>query len=152
MVPFRDIFQVDQKKVYDILFAIFSATEAWVYSKTNRKEKRGRKLFLGFYAHYLGPNKVDQLSAYFTHRLHNLEYHREKNNCNFEKYQAAHLEQHNISVGMEGHSYSGIDDRAKFRYLVIGINNDKLEVVKIPLIASPALRQYFIGVCSFFLD
>ena len=37
MGPFHDIFQVDQKKVYDILFTIFSATEAWVYSKTSLK-------------------------------------------------------------------------------------------------------------------
>ena len=30
MGPFHDIFQVNQKKVYDILFPIFRATEAWV--------------------------------------------------------------------------------------------------------------------------
>ena len=30
MGPFHDIFQVYQKKVYDILFTIFSATEYWV--------------------------------------------------------------------------------------------------------------------------
>ena len=39
MGPFHDIFQVDQKKFYNILFTIFSATEAWVYSKTSCKEK-----------------------------------------------------------------------------------------------------------------
>ena len=31
MGPFHDILQVEQKKLYDILFTIFSATEAWVY-------------------------------------------------------------------------------------------------------------------------
>ena len=30
MGPFHEIFQVNQKKVYDILFPIFRATEAWV--------------------------------------------------------------------------------------------------------------------------
>ena len=55
--------------------------------------------------------------------LHNLDHHREKNNCNFDKYQAAHLEQHNISVVLEGHGYSGTYDRSKFRYLIDGINN-----------------------------
>ena len=44
MGPFHEIFQFDQKKVYDILFTIFSTTEAWVYSKTGRNEKWGRKL------------------------------------------------------------------------------------------------------------
>ena len=51
MRPFHDIFQVNQKKVYDILFTIFRATEAWIYSKTSRKEKWGRKLFFPFYMH-----------------------------------------------------------------------------------------------------
>ena len=92
MGPFHDIFQVDQKKFYDILFTIFSATEAWVYSETICKEKRGRTLFLALYVHYLGPYKVDHLSASLTCTLQNLGYHREKNKLNFEKYQASHLE------------------------------------------------------------
>ena len=53
MGPFHDIFQVNQKKVYDILFTIFSATGDWVYLKTSFKDKRGRKLFLALYVHYL---------------------------------------------------------------------------------------------------
>ena len=53
---FHDIFQVNQNMVYAILFNIFSATEAWVYSKTRCKEKRGCKLFLDLYLHYLGLN------------------------------------------------------------------------------------------------
>ena len=130
MGPFRDIFQVDQKKFYDILFTIFSATEAWVYSETICKEKRGRTLFLALYVHYLGPYKVDHFSASLTCTHQNLDYHGEKKNCNLEKYQADHLEQHNISVGLESHGYSGIDDRAKVRYLIDGINNDKLEIFK----------------------
>ena len=71
---------------------------------------------MDLYAHYLGPNKVDHLSASLTCNLYNLEYHGDKKNWNFEKYQAAHLDQHNISVGLEGHGYSGIDEHAKVRY------------------------------------
>ena len=41
MGPFHDIFQNDQNKVYDILFTIFSAIEAWVYSTTSPKDKWG---------------------------------------------------------------------------------------------------------------
>ena len=85
MGPFHNIFQVDQKKVYDILFIIFSATEARVYSKTSRKEKRGRKLFLALYAHYLEPKKVDHFSTSLTHTLQNLDYHGEKKTWHFEK-------------------------------------------------------------------
>ena len=70
---FHDIFQVKQKKVYNILFSIFSATEYWVYSKTSRKEKQGPKLFLALYEHYLGPNKFDHLSAPLTRTLQNLD-------------------------------------------------------------------------------
>ena len=77
---FHDIFHVNQKKVYDILFTIFSATEVWVYSKTSRKDKRGRKLFLTLYAHYLGPNKVDHLSTPLTFTLQNIDYHEENKN------------------------------------------------------------------------
>ena len=51
---------------------------------------------------------------------------------------------------LEVHDYSCIDDRAKVRYLIDGINNDKLEVVKTQVIAFPFLRQYFTGVCSLF--
>ena len=83
MGPFHDIFQVDQKKVYDILFTVFSATEAWVYSKTSRKEKLGRKLFLDLYAHYLEPNNVDHLCASLTRTLQNLDYHGERKKWNF---------------------------------------------------------------------
>ena len=46
MGPFHDIFQVNHKKVYYILFTIFSATESWAYSRTSSKEKQGHKLFL----------------------------------------------------------------------------------------------------------
>ena len=53
---------------------------------------------------------------------------------------------------MEGHSYSGIDDHSKARYLINGIKNDKLEVVKTHVISSPALRQYFTRVFSLFSD
>ena len=148
MGPLHDIFQVNQKKVYDILFTIFSATEDWVYSKTSCKEKWGRKIFLALYAHYLGPNKVDHLSASLTRTLQNLDYHGEKKKWNFDKYQAAHLEKRNISVGLEGHSYSGIGDRSKVRYLIYGVKNDNLEVVKTKVIELPALRQYFTGVSS----
>ena len=88
---FHGIIQVKQKKVYDILFTIFSTAEAWVYSNTSRKEKRGHKLLLALYAHYLGPNKVDHLSALLTCTLHHLDYHGEKKNWNLEKYKAAHL-------------------------------------------------------------
>ena len=73
MGPFHDIFQFDQKKVYDIFFTIFSATEACIYSKTSRKEKQGPKLFLALYEHYLGPNKFDHLSAPLTRTLQNLD-------------------------------------------------------------------------------
>ena len=83
MEPFHDIFQVDQKKVYYILFTIFRATEYWVYSKTSRKEKWGCKLFLALYVHHLVPNKVDHLSASFTRKLCNLDYHGENNNWDF---------------------------------------------------------------------
>ena len=107
---------------------------------------------MALYAHYLGPNKIDHLSASLTRTLQNLDYHRENNNWNFDKYQAAHLEQHNISVGLEGHGYSGIDECAKVRYLIYGIKDDKLEVVKTQVIASPSLRQYFTGVCSLLSD
>ena len=134
------------------MFTVFSVTEAWVYSKTSHKEKRGRKLFLDLYAHYLRPNKVDHLSASLTCTLQNLYYHWEKKNRNSEKYQAAHLEQQNISVGREGHGYSGIPDRSKVLYLIDGINNDNLEFVKTQVIYSLALSQNFTGVYSLFLD
>ena len=101
---------------------------------------------------YLGPNKVDQLSASLTCTLQNLEYHGDKKNWNFENYQAAHLDQHNIYVGLEGHGYSGIYERAKVLYLIDGINNDKLEVVKTQVIESPALIQYLTSVHSLFSE
>ena len=45
-----------------------------------------------------------------------------------------------------------MDDRAKVRYLINGENNDKLEVVKNQVVASPALRQDFTGMFSLFSD
>ena len=82
----------------------------------------------------------------------NLDYHGEKKNWKFEKYQAAHLEQKNIPVGMEVHGYSSIDDRDKVRYSIDGIKNYKLEVGKTHVLVSPASRQDFTGVCSLFSD
>ena len=55
-------------------------------------------------------------------------------------------------MGLEGHDYSGIDDRSKVSYLIDGINNDKIEVVKTQVIISTSLRQDFTGVCSLFSD
>ena len=62
------------------------------------------------------------------------------------------MEQHNISMVLEGHGYSSIDDHAKVRYFIDGIKNYKLEVVKTKVISYPALRQDFTSVCSLFLD
>ena len=87
------------------------------------------------YAHYLGPNNVDHLSTSLTRTLQNLDYNGEKKNWNFDKYQAYHLEQNNISVGLEGHGYSGIDDHDKVRYFINGIKNDNLEFVNTQVIA-----------------
>ena len=92
------------------------------------------------------------MSASLTCTINNIYYQYEKKKWNFGKYQAAHLEQHNISVGLEGHGYSVNYDRSKVCYLIDGINNDKLEAFKTQVIASPVLRQYFTGVCSLFSD
>ena len=90
--------------------------------------------------------------ASLTRTLQNIDYHGEKKNWNFEKYQAAHLEQHDISVGLEGYGYSVNDDHSRVRYLIDGIKNEKIEVVNAHVISYPALRKYFTGVCILLSD
>jgi hypothetical protein len=70
----------------------------------------------------------------------------------FEKYTNLHLQQHTILSELVAHGYRGIDERSKVRYYIAGIKTDKLEHVKVKVLADPDFRQSFYKTKQLYQD
>ena len=150
--PFDQHFVVDSQAVYDILFSIFGNTEAWTYSKDFRKGKWGRKLWMKLQSHYLGANMIDHMAAGMEATLRALTYRKATKNFNWNKFCAAHVEQHNIAKGLIEYGYPGLAEQAKFRYLLDGVLHEGCQTVKTTILASPELRSDFDACVNLFSD
>jgi hypothetical protein len=60
---FADSYVKDRSRVWDLLVAIFSATEAWTVIKTFKVKRNGRGAWLALWLYYLGPNNHDHMAS-----------------------------------------------------------------------------------------
>ena len=80
------------------------------------------------------------------------KYSGERHRWTFEKYVTLHKDQHSILEGLTEHSYAGIDEHSKVRYLLDGIKMDDLNVIKGQILAMAALRNNFDACVTLFRD
>lgn len=139
----NDTFIENSKLVFNILADVTRDHSCWTYVKPFLKTLDGRGAFLALKDHFLGAHMIDSLAAGAEKILAEATYNGEGRRWDFEKYTNLHLQQHTILSELVAHGYSGIDERSKVRYFIAGIKTDKLEHVKVKVLADPEFRQSF---------
>jgi hypothetical protein len=86
--PFASSFLTDWKKVWTILHACFGISSTWQHVKKLTAQKNGHK------DHFFRGDKVNTMCSNILLTLKSLHYSGNCKNFNFNKYCAAHLEQH----------------------------------------------------------
>ncbi|KAI2502384.1 hypothetical protein MHU86_12041 [Fragilaria crotonensis] len=54
---------INREKVWDVIARITRSHDCWTYVKPAQRTRDGRKAYLALYAHYLGPNNVDNMAS-----------------------------------------------------------------------------------------
>jgi hypothetical protein len=142
----------DNRKVYDLIHAIFHENEHWIYIKPFQQKKGGRGAYQAIWNHYLGPNNIDHMATEAERLLDTANYTGEKRSWNFEKYVRLQKEQHSIINGLRQYGHTGIAKRSEVRYLNKGIKCNTLDVPRSQILASAALRSDFDGCVQLYMD
>ena len=98
--PFADSYVKDWARFWDLLVAIFSATEAWTMIKTFKVSCSGCGSWLALCSYYLGPNNLDHMASEAEKSLASVHYNRESRNFTFDKFLMHMLKQHSIIKGL----------------------------------------------------
>ena len=139
-------------KLWTLLYAIFKEHAAYQYMKPYSKEKDGLKAYKALRDHYLGPNNVNNMAADLEKQFSTLNYSGETRRWNFEKYVNKHVELWNVAEDLKVYGYSGIDPTSRVRRLLSGIKTDKLQNVKVNILASTSLQGDFDRCVCLFKD
>jgi hypothetical protein len=143
---------INREKVWDVIARITRSHDCWTYVKPAQRTRDGRKAYLALYAHYLGPNNVDNMASQAESKLNSTVYNGEQRRWNFERYVNVHKQQHSIMEGLVEHGYVGIDPRSKVRFLIEGIKTDKLDSVKTRIYSDATLRSDFDACVTLYQD
>ncbi|KAI2512366.1 hypothetical protein MHU86_2028 [Fragilaria crotonensis] len=146
------VYLVNREKVWDIVSRITRKEAAWTYVKPAQKTRDGRLAYQGIYAHYLGPQHVDNMATMAEDKLKNTVYNGKQRRWDFEKYVNVHKQQHSVLEGLTEHGHVGIDPRSKVRYLLDGIKTDKFDAVKTRIMSEERLRSDFDGCVTLYQD
>ena len=151
--PFADCFVKDRSRVWDILVAIFSATEAWTVIKTFKSKRNGRAAWLALWSFYLGPNNLDHMASEAEKSLTTTHYNGESRNFTFDKFAMHMLKQHNIIEGLKTHGLvTDMTERRKVFILLEAIKTTKLDAVKTRIMSDDSLRTDYDKCITLFKD
>ena len=129
--PFADSYVKDRSHVWDLLVAIFSATETWTVIKTFKAKRNGCGAWLALWSYYLGPNNLDHMASEAEKSLASVHYNGESRNFTFNKFTMHMLKQHNIIKGLKTHGLvTDLTERHKVFILLEAIKTIKLDAVK----------------------
>ena len=152
VTQFTPTYLTDNAKTWDLLSKITRGLNCWTYVKSAQRTRDGRAGFQSLYNHFVGANRVDNMSTIAENKLQNTTYTGEKRRFNFERYVQIHVDQHNILDGLVRYGYSGIDERSKVRYLLNGIKTTALDSVKTRILSDSNLRSNFDACVTLFQD
>jgi hypothetical protein len=146
-------FQIDNRKVWQILSDLCHDKDCWTYIKPFQRRRDGRGAYWGLWNHYLGPNNVDNMASTAESKLEKSRYYGEKRRHTFEDYVRDQKDQYQILHNLaEKGLHAGIDERSQVRHLVNGIRSHKLDVVKGQILANPTLRSDFDSCVTLYQD
>ena len=137
-------------KLWDILMDIFKDHSAYQQMKPFRSKKDGQAALRAIKDHYLGKNRVNDMTTALEAELDALTYTGESKRWNFEKYVGKHVELYNTACDLEQHGYHGLDAATRVRKLVSGIKTDKLDSCKNQVWSNRDLQTDFEAVVSLF--
>ncbi len=151
--PFADCFVKDRSRVWDLLVAIFSSTEAWTVIKTFKSKRNGRAAWLALWSFYLGPNNLDHMASEAEKSLTTTHYNGESRNFTFDKFAMHMLKQHNIIEGLKTHGLvTDMTERRKVFILLEAIKTTKLDAVKTRIMSDDDLRTDYDKCITLFKD
>ena len=124
-------FSGDNIAVWKLLYATVRDTEFLTHIKKFQKKQDGRKAFKALHTSLLGKQAIDNQIGIAESRLQTLQWDgKARKNWSFNKYVLAHKEQHiTLDKLKDLGPYPGIDEGAKRRYFIQGINDPTLESV-----------------------
>jgi hypothetical protein len=88
--PFAPSFIVNRAAVWEKLAKILLTNNAFTVIKAAKKTRNGQLAYQLLYAHYLGPNNVDNMAGEAENVLKTTRYNGEKRHWNFEKHALTH--------------------------------------------------------------
>ena len=150
--PWDPFFLMDQAKVWDVLDACWRDSPLRVHGKATQAGKKGRKYWRKIFDMYLGAHMVDHMAASIDATLRGLTFVGNKRNWTFEKYEAAHIAEHNRQMSLVEYGQHEIDGLSKVRHLLNGIKTKDLDAPRAQILASAELRSDFSKATSLFKD
>ncbi len=145
----------DRATVWDKIASLTRDQPCWTYVKAAQRTRDGRMAFKALMNHYLGDNMVGILASSVERKLTSTKYYGKKRRWNFEKYASVHVEQHGILEGLASRvppAHVGIDERAKVRYLLDGIESKDLESCTTQILSNQALLHDFNACVNLYKD
>jgi hypothetical protein len=95
------------------------------------------------FGHFLGPNKVGNMTSAAETKLTGTLYNSEKKRFTGETYVRIHTQQKSVLNGLKDYGYAGIDDSSKVCHLLKEIKKTELDVCKTQVMDSPSLHDDF---------
>jgi hypothetical protein len=147
------VYRIDNQSVWNLLWSWLEDDPASIHIRPAQVERDGRKAWLLLQQHYKGKNAANSLSISALNKLSTMVYSGNSRRWSFDKFTAEHKAQHQIleSLELAGDS-KGIDESAKVRYLLQGIKDPKLAVIKAQVLSQAELINSFEDAVRLFND
>jgi hypothetical protein len=146
-----ELFNKDNYRVWTLLVELTRNHLCWTYIKGFARAWDGWAAFLKLCEHYSGINNVNKMASKAEKTIAKLVYTKEGKRWNFEAYVSGYKEQHQILEQLEmDYGYKCMDEGAKVRHLIAGIQTDKLNTIKGQILMTSTLQRDFDGCINLF--
>jgi hypothetical protein len=125
--PFVPSFLTDSKKVWAILYALFSSSSVWQHVKKFTATQDGRQVYHTLHSHFFGKDKVNTMVNDILSSLKLKIYQGDRKNFNFDKYCLAHVFKHNRHAALVEYDVAPLEESMKIHYFEEGIKDSTLD-------------------------
>ena len=151
--PFALSYLTDSKKVWAILYALFSTSTVWQHVKKYSTTQNDRHVWRALQELFFGGDKFSTMHSDIILTLKNLCYSGDRKNYTFDKYCTAHVEQHNQLDNLLEYGVQDMGEDMKIHYFEEGIKDDSFSSVKTTILVDRSKFPTFasaMGLCSNF--
>jgi hypothetical protein len=150
--PFVPTFPTDAKKVWAILLACFGLSSAWQHVKKFASQQNGHQAWHTLQDHFFGGDKVNTMVADILLTLKSLHYSGDRRNFTFDKYCAAHVDQHNRHAALAEWNVKPLEETMKIHYFEGGITDPSFASVRSRIIVDRTKFQEFDVVMRLYIN